>query len=149
MRWFIRRTCSRESVSDVLFLMRLTSFFLSPILVMCLVGRGLELVHPVVSTGLSCFTISLSQPYAQYGRGPAGRRTSWLSSSQSWHVNNIRQRALLRRRLFVTGSDCFGNSFLLDFQFLADRKYYVSMYWNVCLLKWRCWNKALFSSTFL
>jgi len=38
--------------------MRLTSFFLSLILVMCLVGRGLELVHPVVSTGLVLRSLS-------------------------------------------------------------------------------------------
>lgn len=35
-------------VSDALFWL---TFFLSPILVMCLVGRGLELGYPVVSTG--------------------------------------------------------------------------------------------------
>jgi hypothetical protein len=50
-------------------------------------------IRPVVSTGLSCFTISLSQPYALYGRGSAGRRASWLSSSQS-HMNNFVHRTL-------------------------------------------------------
>jgi hypothetical protein len=56
MRWFIRRTCPRESgfwcsVFDWLP-------FFSPILVMCLVGRGLELGHPMVSTGLVLRSLS-------------------------------------------------------------------------------------------
>ncbi len=156
MLWFTGGDCdtviySTDLFKGVGFLMLcfwLTSFLLSHI------GHvlGWERSGTWASDGFNwpCFTISLSQPYAQYRRGSAGRRASWLSNSRSsWHVNNVGHRALLRRRLFVTGSDCFGNSFRLEFQFLADRQYYVSMYWNVHLLKWMCWNKALFSSTFL
>ncbi len=82
----------------------------------------------------SCFTISLSQPYALYGRGSAGRRASWLSSSQS-HMNNFVHRAL-----------CFGvgclwrarivlfTRFIWNFSFWRiDNNVFV--YWENYLLK--------------
>jgi len=120
------------SVSDALFW--LTSF-LSSILVMCLVGRGLELGLPVVSTGLVLRSLSANHMPSIVEVLLVGELHDYRIVSHDIWTTLITERCLLRRRLFVTGSDCFGNSFCLDFQFLVGRQYYVSMYWNVYLLE--------------
>jgi hypothetical protein len=103
MSWFAGGDCDAVVYSTDLFTgvgfwcsVWLTSF-LSPILVMCLVGRGLELGHPLVSTGLVLRSLSANHMPGMGEVLPVGELYDyWVVSYDMWTT-------LVRERCFRVG----------------------------------------------
>ncbi len=95
-------------------------------------------IHPVVSTGLVIESLSANHMRSMGEVLLVGELHDYrVVSHDMW--TTFGHRALLRRRLFVTGSDCFGNSFRLDFQFLAR----IDNVTFPCIEMFVCWSEGV------